>query len=113
MVVRGIRRGGEAMNDIRNGSAVPRRTVIKGLAAAAAAAALPRAAWAKPRPGAPNVLVIGAGIAGLAAAYDLTKAGYNVTIFEKEKFVGGRMVELQMGPLYQFTHAQGILQAKD
>lgn len=82
------------MNDIRNGSA-----------------ALPRAAWAKPRPGAPNVLVIGAGIAGLAAAYDLTKAGYNVTIFEKEKFVGGRMVELQMGPLYQFTHAQGILQA--
>lgn len=35
--------------------------------------------------------VIGAGIAGLSCAYELTKAGYNVTVFEKEDYVGGRM----------------------
>lgn len=38
-----------------------------------------------------RVAVIGAGIAGLACAYVLKKHGYNVTVFEKNGIVGGRM----------------------
>lgn len=38
-----------------------------------------------------KIAVIGAGISGLTAAYELQQAGYEVTVFEKEKQVGGRM----------------------
>ncbi len=38
-----------------------------------------------------HVIVVGAGIAGLAAAYHLRKAGLRVTVLEKENRVGGRM----------------------
>ncbi|MCA9374049.1 MAG: NAD(P)/FAD-dependent oxidoreductase [Candidatus Gracilibacteria bacterium] len=38
-----------------------------------------------------KIAVIGAGIAGLSCAYELQKAGLEVTIFEKENYVGGRM----------------------
>lgn len=36
-----------------------------------------------------NIAVLGAGIGGLSAAYDLAKAGHQVTIFEAENYVGG------------------------
>ncbi len=36
-----------------------------------------------------NIAIIGAGYGGLAAAYDLRKAGHHVTIFEAADFVGG------------------------
>lgn len=87
-----------------------RRRFMKGIAATAAASALvPQALFAAGR--GPTAVVIGAGIAGLSAAWDLRKAGFQVAIFEKEKFTGGRMVQLQMGPLYQFTHAVGVFEA--
>lgn len=38
-----------------------------------------------------RIAIIGAGISGLAAAYQLIKSGYDPVIFEKESFVGGRM----------------------
>lgn len=38
-----------------------------------------------------KVAVIGAGISGLTCAYDLQKAGFEVTVYEKEAYVGGRM----------------------
>lgn len=38
-----------------------------------------------------KIAVIGAGIAGLTCAYELKKAGFDVTVFEKNKRVGGRM----------------------
>lgn len=38
-----------------------------------------------------RIAVIGAGIAGLSAAYELKKANFTVTVFEKEAHVGGRM----------------------
>jgi protoporphyrinogen oxidase len=36
-----------------------------------------------------RVVIVGAGIGGMAAAYDLLKAGFQVTIYEKDDFVGG------------------------
>lgn len=83
-----------------------RRNLLKGLAAAAVAATMPGRLFAAEA--GPTAVVIGAGIGGLSAAWELLKAGFQVSIFEKEKYTGGRMVELQMGPLYQFTHAQMI-----
>ena len=36
-----------------------------------------------------KIAIIGAGFSGMAAAYDLTKAGHNVTIYEAADYVGG------------------------
>ena len=36
-----------------------------------------------------NIVILGAGITGLTAAYALAKKGYRVTIFEKSKEIGG------------------------
>ena len=83
-----------------------RRNLLMGLGAAAVAAATPSRLFASGS--GPTAVVIGAGIGGLSAAWELLKVGFQVSIFEKEKYTGGRMVELQMGPLYQFTHAQVI-----
>jgi len=77
-----------------------------GLGASALAAGTPGRLFASGV--APSAVVIGSGIGGLSAAWELLKAGFQVSIFEKERYTGGRMVELQMGPLYQFTHAQLI-----
>ena len=39
-----------------------------------------------------RVVVIGAGFSGLAAAYELTRAGYTVTVIEARNRVGGRVL---------------------
>ena len=36
-----------------------------------------------------KIAIIGAGYGGMAAAYDLRKAGHDVTIFESADYVGG------------------------
>jgi monoamine oxidase len=43
------------------------------------------------------VAVLGAGVAGLAAAYELGKAGYDVTVLEAQDRVGGRNRTLRGG----------------
>jgi protoporphyrinogen oxidase len=41
--------------------------------------------------------VIGAGAAGLAAAYDFAKAGHGVTVYEAAPFVGGQASTIEVG----------------
>ncbi len=42
-----------------------------------------------------SIAIIGAGIGGLTVGALLTKAGYNVTVFEKEKRIGGRALSFE------------------
>src|SRR5687767_15935408 len=39
-----------------------------------------------------RVVIIGAGFSGLAAAYELSRAGYEVTVVEARNRVGGRVI---------------------
>ncbi|GIF01059.1 flavin monoamine oxidase family protein [Paractinoplanes rishiriensis] len=59
-----------------------------GLAAAGLAVAEP--ASAAPAPANAEIVVIGAGLAGLTAAHQLKKAGYRATVIEAADRVGGR-----------------------
>lgn len=58
-----------------------------------------------------RVAVIGAGVAGLAAARVLAAAGAEVTIFEKSRGPGGRMATRRTGDL-QFDHGVQYVTAK-
>lgn len=44
-----------------------------------------------------SVVIIGAGIGGLSAAYELTRAGYDVTILEASNRIGGRNLTARAG----------------
>jgi monoamine oxidase len=48
-----------------------------------------------------TVLILGAGVAGLAAAYELGKAGYDCTVLEARDRVGGRNWSLRKGTLVE------------
>lgn len=53
-----------------------------------------------------EVAVIGGGIAGLTAAYRLSKQGFKVTVFEKDNQLGGQLATFNAGgvPLEKFYH---------
>lgn len=77
---------------------IDRRQFVRGLGLSAAALALgPGIARAGRRGGIKlmglpkNVVVLGGGLAGLAAGLELKRAGHNVTILEARKFAGGRV----------------------
>ncbi len=55
-----------------------------------------------------TITVVGAGIAGLVAAYDLQKAGCDVKVLEKSTWAGGRMANLQQGRMVLETGASYI-----
>jgi monoamine oxidase len=80
---------------------VPRRAVLAAGAAGAATAAVGVArAGAAPAPASqPRIVVVGAGLAGLTAAYALTKAGYRPTVVEAADRVGGRCWSYRAGEL--------------
>jgi monoamine oxidase len=72
---------------------VTRREMIqRSLAAAGALLISDQIAFALPQGKAGRVIVIGAGFSGLAAAYELTRAGYEVTVVEARNRVGGRVI---------------------
>ena len=77
-----------------------RRRFLRGSAATAAALAttttLPGFALAQPlAASAPNVAIIGAGLAGLNAAYRLRQAGIQATVYEARNRVGGRTFSIR------------------
>ena len=59
-----------------------------------------------------HVVVLGAGLAGLATAYELLKAGHEVTIVEKESFVGGMACSWKTGP-YWLDHGPHRFHSRD
>lgn len=75
-----------------------RREFIKDLALGAAGlCSLGRIAFAEKRGGlkakgpAKNIVILGGGLAGLSAAYELQGAGHNITLVEAKKGFGGRV----------------------
>jgi len=97
---------------------VTRRALLLGIGAAGGAGAMYAAMGAlglapreqkrdfvAPRPGdfsltgraAAKVLILGAGVTGLACAYELGKAGYDCTVIEARDRVGGRCLTLRGG----------------
>ena len=70
---------------------ITRRRLLEGAAAGAAVATLPSAAFAK-RVKKVDVVVVGAGISGLAAARAVKQKGHSVVVLEARDRVGGRLL---------------------
>lgn len=68
-----------------------RRDFIAGLGAVSALAMLPASARSLAGPSRSDVVVIGAGLAGLAAAHQLEAGGAKVTVLEASDRIGGRL----------------------
>jgi monoamine oxidase len=71
---------------------VTRRDMIQRSLAAAAGILMSDRFTIRPRAAAGRVVVVGGGFSGLAAAYELSRAGYEVTVAEARNRVGGRVI---------------------
>jgi monoamine oxidase len=71
---------------------ITRREMLQRSLAAGAALLLSDRFAVPLRAGAGRAVVIGAGFSGLAAAYELSRAGYEVTVAEGRNRIGGRVV---------------------
>jgi monoamine oxidase len=103
------------MQDLADSNAVSRRDLLRLIGVSAGSAAMYHAmstlGFADPSPykgpvdlqGAPpgaSILILGAGIAGLSAAYELRNAGYKVQVLEFNSRPGGRNWTLRGGDSY-------------
>lgn len=57
-----------------------------------------------------RVVVVGAGMAGLSAAYELQRAGCQVTVLEAKDMPGGRMAARMEGSFMKYTGATGLFE---
>src|SRR5687767_14379450 len=73
-------------------SGITRREMLQRSFAAGAALLISERFGTPLTAGAGRVVVVGAGFSGLAAAYELSKAGYEVTVVEARNRVGGRVI---------------------
>jgi len=73
-------------------SGITRREMLQRSFAAGAALLISERFSGPLQAGAGRVVVIGAGFSGLAAAYELGRAGYEVTVVEARNRVGGRVI---------------------
>ena len=73
-------------------SGITRREMLQRSFAAGAALLMSERLGSALSAAAGRVVVVGAGFSGLAAAYELTKAGYDVTVVEARNRVGGRVI---------------------
>jgi len=74
-----------------------RKFIAKAAMASLALAILPQCKKSSPQPGEPKeFIVVGAGIAGLAAAAKIKNAGHKVTVIEASDRYGGRILSVEM-----------------
>ena len=80
--------------------------VAAGTAASTGLSATEHGSKPLERQGAPKrVLILGAGLAGLAAGFELTRAGHDVTILEARQRPGGRVLTIRQ-PFADGLHAE-------
>src|ERR1700742_1398767 len=91
-------RSDRVVADVSPTRGVTRRGLIAGAATGAAAALWPaRADAATATPSSADVVVVGAGFAGLTAARKLRRAGRSVVVLEARDRVGGRVWNHDLG----------------
>ena len=104
----------EPLNQVPLLTSISRRTALKLIAVGSAGGALGYSRFNKPQPTIwqqdtldlprylnsekpqKSVVVIGAGLAGLACAYELSKRGFKVTLLERSPQLGGKIASWQI-----------------
>src|SRR3954453_13569570 len=90
---RNLAAAGEPPPVPRSAVGYTRRHLIRAAAALAGGAAIGAAAPARAKAD-PRIVIVGGGVAGLNAAYQLKKRGLNATVYEARDRLGGRMYSL-------------------